>query len=210
MPFNVHFPYPLYLVISEKDCHPRPWLWVAEQAILGGVDIIQLREKNCSQREFLRKAIELKKITDKMGIPLVINDAVDIASEIGAWGVHVGQTDTRPITILEKYGHKFQIGWSLENLKQLQSEQIGAVQHLGVSPIYNTATKTDTKKPWGIEGLIDLREKTEKPLVAIGRMNLDTAEIAFRAGANSVAVVSAICQSEDPKAISEHLKQKLT
>jgi len=87
MRINPLFPYPLYLVISERDCYPQNWLNVAEEAIIGGVDLIQLREKADDPATFLDKAIRLKKLTDHYGIPLVINDAVAIAAQIEAWGV---------------------------------------------------------------------------------------------------------------------------
>ncbi|MFU1855909.1 thiamine phosphate synthase [Sphingobacterium sp. NGMCC 1.201703] len=210
MAINPLFPYPLYLVISERDCYPNPWLHVAEEAIIGGVDIIQLREKNETPTGFLEKAKKLKKLTDRYGIPLIINDAVDIAIEIEAWGVHVGQNDRQPLAIREKYGHRLQIGWSLEVRIQLDSKQMAAVDHLGISPIFPTKTKTDTITTWGISGLAELRDLTEKPLIAIGGMNLDTSTSAWLAGADSIAVVSAICQSKNPRKHSAQLKELLT
>lgn len=187
----------------------RPWLWVAEQAILGGVDIIQLREKDASYRDFLAKAVALKKLCDRHGIPLVINDQVAVAMGVEAWGVHVGQTDTHPSNIRQLCGSKLKIGWSLENIWQLHDPAIHLVDHLGVSPIFATPTKTDTVTEWGIEGLRDLRKKTEKSLIAIGQMNLQTAGRAWHAGAASIAVVSAICQASDPRRASEQIKEQL-
>ncbi|MDF2850242.1 MULTISPECIES: thiamine phosphate synthase [Sphingobacterium] len=209
MRINPLFPYPLYLVISERDCYPQHWLNVAEEAIIGGVDLIQLREKADDPATFLDKAMRLKKLTDRYGIPLVINDAVAIAAKIEAWGVHVGQNDLQPLPIREKYGDKLNIGWSIEDMQQLESPQMYAVDHLGVSPIFSTRTKMDTITEWGIAGLKQLRSRTEKPLIAIGRMNLQTAEETWNAGADSIAVVSAICQSQDPRAASAQLKELL-
>lgn len=210
MAINPLFPYPLYLVISEQDCYPQSWLHVTEEAIIGGVDVIQLREKNETPTGFLEKAKKLKQITDRYGIPLIINDAVDIAIEIEAWGVHVGQNDRQPLEIREKYGQRLQIGWSLEDRTQLNSKQMAAVDHLGVSPIFPTKTKTDTITTWGINGLGELRNLTEKPLIAIGGMNLDNSASAWLSGANSIAVVSAICQSKNPRERSFQLKELLT
>ncbi|WP_037501528.1 thiamine phosphate synthase, partial [Sphingobacterium deserti] len=170
MPINSSFPYPLYLVISERDCAGRPLLWVAEEAIRGGVDIIQLREKEMSTSSFLKQARALKTLTDKFNIPLVINDAVDIAVAVEAWGIHVGQQDSAPLEIAEKFGDRLRIGWSLEDINQLESPQMKAVDHLGLSPIYATATKKDTITEWGIEGIRNIRQNTDKPLIAIGRM----------------------------------------
>ncbi len=206
MPIHPDFPYPLYLVISEKDCVEMNWLKVAEEAIIGGVDIIQLREKDLSQAEYLDKAKALKKITDQYQIPLIINDAPEIAVEIQAWGVHVGLTDTQPLAIADKFGDQLKIGWSLEYKDQLESPQMNATHHLGLSPIFKTATKTNTVTTWGFEGIKEIKGLTDKPLIAIGGMNQSNARQAFEAGADSVAVVSAICSSTDPRKAAEDLK----
>lgn len=209
MPIHDAFPYPLYLVISERDCSKKHWLTVAEEAILGGVDIIQLREKDCSRYELLNKAKELKKLTDHYQIPLIINDAVDIAIEIQAWGVHVGRSDMQPSEIMSTYGNRLSIGWSIELMAQMMSEELRYVQHLGISPIFNTATKKDTISTWGITGLRELRNLSPKPFIAIGGMHAENAKKAFDAGANSIAVVSAICASSDPRKASHELKELL-
>lgn len=206
MPIHPDFPYPLYLVISEKDCVNMDWLQVAEEAIIGGVDIIQLREKDISHSEYLDKAKALKRITDQYQVPLIINDAPDIAVEIQAWGVHVGLSDTQPLAIVEKYGDQLKIGWSLEYKNQLESPQMNATHHLGLSPIFKTATKTNTVTTWGFEGIKEIKGLTDKPLIAIGGMNPSNARQAFEAGADSVAVVSAICSSTDPRKAAEDLK----
>ncbi|KAF5273157.1 hypothetical protein FQR65_LT17231 [Abscondita terminalis] len=88
-----------YLVISEADCQGKDILYVAEQAILGGVDIIQLREKHTSTPAFIEKALRLKEITEKHQIPLIINDNLKVAIEVNAFGIHVGNSDTSPTVI---------------------------------------------------------------------------------------------------------------
>lgn len=209
MPIHPNFPFPLYLVISEEACIHQPWLQVAEEAIYGGVDIIQLREKDMSYDQFLDHAKQLKALCDKHAVPLIINDQVEIAKEVAAWGIHVGQSDTSPIEIREKLGDSIQIGWSLEVLDQLDDSQIQAVNHLGVSPIYQTKTKTNTITEWGLDGLQQIRQLTNLPLIAIGNMNMDTAAATYNAGADSIAVVSAICSSPNPRAAAESLKALL-
>ncbi|WP_164112417.1 MULTISPECIES: thiamine phosphate synthase [Sphingobacterium] len=209
MPEEINFPYPLYLVVSEQDCTKLPWLQVAEEAILGGVDIIQLREKNTDYQEFVKKAKALKEITDRYQIPLVINDAVDVAAAVGAWGIHVGQQDTPPSEIVAQYGTRFHIGWSIECLLQLDSPEIKYVQHLGVSPVFRTDTKKNTITEWGISGIKRIRALTTLPLVAIGHINESNIAEAQRAGASSMAVVSAICHSDNPKETALTLKRKI-
>lgn len=201
------FPYPLYLVISEKDCMHFPWLEVAEQALRGGVDIIQLREKMCSFENYLFRAKQLKRLTDAYGARLVINDSVDVAISVAAWGVHVGRTDVLPSEIVTLENAPKHIGWSLETMEQLESEELNCVHHLGVSPVFTTPTKTDTITEWGIAGLQELKRRTHKPLVAIGGINETNAKAVLEAGADSIAVVSAICGSEDPYEAARHLKR---
>lgn len=209
MPEIANFPYLLYLVISEKDCLYRPWLEVAEEAILGGVDLIQLREKQLAYEDFLERAQALKAITDRYQIPLVINDAVDVAAAVNAWGVHVGQQDTAPSEIVARHGARFHIGWSIEQLDQLNSPQIAYVQHLGVSPVFRTDTKTDTITEWGLQGLQQLKCLTNLPLVAIGHINASNIGDVYHAGASSLAVVSAICHSPNPREAAIQLKQNI-
>lgn len=209
MPVPNSFPYPLYLVLSEQDCLHHPWLKVAEEAILGGVDIIQLREKKDSKPQILQKARALKEITDHYQIPLIINDTVEIAASINAWGIHVGQSDTPPSQIRAQYGDRFQIGWSIETIEQLQSSELVHVQHLGVSPIFRTPTKIDTITEWGPQGIKQLKKLTRLPLIAIGNMNLSNIHEVQLAGASSIAVVSAICHSENPRMAAQALKTKM-
>ncbi len=205
--FNPDFPYPLYLVISERDCVYFPWLEVAEQALKGGVNIIQLREKNCSFEAYLSRAKQLKELTDSCNALLVINDSVEVAIASGAWGIHVGRTDRRPSEIVKMPGAPAHIGWSLEVPEQLESEELAFVHHLGVSPVFSTPTKTDTLAEWGTDGLRKLKKCTTKPLIAIGGINEMNAKEVLEAGADSIAVVSAICGSRDPYQAARQLKQ---
>ncbi|SEL01847.1 thiamine phosphate synthase [Parapedobacter koreensis] len=200
------FPYHLYLVISEADCRGRDPLWVAEEAILGGVDIIQLREKHVATDVFLDKAAQLKQVTDRHRVPLIINDSLTVAMAVGAFGIHVGQQDTPPSEVRRVWPDCQLLGYSIEQQEQLQSRETAAADCLGVSPIFSTATKTDTVTEWGIAGIRQLRGLTDKPLIAIGRMNAGNAREAIRAGADCIAVVSAICAADSPRKAANELK----
>lgn len=209
---NLHprFPYQLYLVISEKDCLGRNFLNVAKEAILGGVDIIQLREKNTGTKEFLQKALQLKEITEKYDIPLIINDHPEVAEKADAFGIHVGNNDTAPTSLRDRLFFKNKIiGYSIEYLEQLENEQTALSDYLGISPIFGTKTKEDTVTEWGIDGLAHIRSLTDKPLIAIGNINIKNAEIIMKAGTNSLAVVSAICASEKPQKAAFELKNEI-
>lgn len=209
---NLHpkFPYQLYLVISEKDCLGKDFLKVAEDAILGGVDIIQLREKNTGTKEFLTKALQLKEVTEKYSIPLIINDHPEVAEKTDAFGIHVGNSDTPPMTLRgQSFFKEKMIGYSIEYLEQLENKQTSISDYLGVSPIFSTKTKEDTVTEWGLDGLSLIRTLTDKPLVAIGNINLNNAQMIIKAGANSLAVVSAICAAEHPEQAAYELKNEI-
>ncbi|BAP30228.1 thiamine-phosphate pyrophosphorylase [Chryseobacterium sp. StRB126] len=139
------FPYSLYLVISEEDCMGKNFLEVAEQAILGGVDMIQLREKKDSPEVFLQKALQLIEITNKYGIPLIINDNITVTEKVNSAGIHVGNSDAAPLNLRQRpLIRNKMIGYSIEHLAQLDNEQSAVADYLGISPVFRTKTKTDT------------------------------------------------------------------
>jgi thiamine-phosphate pyrophosphorylase len=210
MKVNSSFPYLLYLVISEKDCRGKDFLKVAEQSIAGGVDVIQLREKNDSTAAFLYKALKLKEVTDKYNIPLIINDHAEVAREAGCKGIHVGNHDTAPhILKNQPYFNDKMIGYSIEYLSQLENENTAVSDYLGISPVFSTDTKRDTVTEWGLDGLSKIRSLTHKPLVAIGNINSSNAAAIIRAGADTLAVVSAVCGAENPEKAAYELKNEI-
>tara|TARA_R110002167_G_scaffold366379_1_gene595601 strand:- start:30 stop:677 length:648 start_codon:yes stop_codon:yes gene_type:complete len=203
------FPYKLYLVISQADCKGQNFLNVAEQAILGGVDAIQLREKNDVMDVFLRKASQLKEITDKYQIPLIINDNLEVAKKIDATGIHVGTKDVAPAEIRDQWRKTKYVGYSIEYLEQFENEQVAISDYLGISPVFKTPTKTDTVTEWGLDGIRTMRRLTDKPLVAIGNIHLSNVKSVMNAGADCIAVVSAICSAPDPRNAAYELKNEI-
>ncbi len=201
------FPYKLYLVISKESCIHHDWLTVAEQAIQGGVDIIQLREKTLDQKSFIERAIELKNITDRYSVPLIINDHLTVAMKVNAFGIHVGNSDLPPSVVKDIWKECSHIGYSFEYIEQLQNSEISYADAIGISPVFKTETKTDTVTEWGLEGIQSIRNKTDLPLIAIGNINHTNAAEVLNAGADCIAVVSAICAAEDPKQSAMSLKQ---
>jgi len=204
------FPYKLYLVISEKDCKGKNFLTVAEQAIKGGVDVIQLREKNIPDDLFLIKAKKLKTVTDKYNIPLIINDNLPVAMQVHAAGIHVGNNDISPVEIRRLWNRENTIvGYSIEYMEQLYNSNTAVSDYLALSPIFSTPTKEDTTTEWGMEGIIKVRMITSKPLVVIGRMDAHNAASVIDAGADCIAVVSAICSADNPKEAAMELINKI-
>lgn len=203
------FPYKLYLVISQADCKYQNFLTVAEQAILGGVDIIQLREKNDKTDTFVRKALRLKTITDKYNIPLIINDHPEVAKRVDTAGIHVGTKDIAPIKIRKQWYKDKYLGYSIEHIDQLSNEQTIVADYLGISPVFKTPTKTDTITEWGLEGIKTIKKLTNKPLVAIGNLDLYNVKSVLDAGADCIAIVSAICGATDPHQAAYELKNEI-
>ncbi|MDW7693177.1 thiamine phosphate synthase [Flammeovirgaceae bacterium SG7u.111] len=203
------FPYRLYLVVSESDCLGKDFLEVTEEAIKGGVDIVQLREKNISSPAFLTKALRLKEITDRYGVPLIINDDLAVAMQVQASGIHVGNNDLAPTHIRTEWKKCGLLGYSIEYLPQLSNRETEVSDYLGISPVFSTPTKQDTVTEWGLEGVEKIRSLTSKPLVAIGRMSISNAYEVVKAGADCIAVVSAICQAKDPAKAAFELKNQI-
>lgn len=195
----------LYLVTDRRLAGNLSLTELVEKALAGGVTVVQLREKECPSREFYELAIKVKKIIPPE-IPLIINDRMDIALAAQADGLHLGQTDL-PVEIARKYlGSEAIIGLSVENKEQLLAALDLPVDYLAISPLFSTPTKTFTIPAWGLEGLAAARKLTNLPLVAIGGINESNAAEVIRAGADGIAVVSAICAASDPQEAARRLR----
>lgn len=195
----------VYLVTDQTLCLGRPLTSVVADAVRAGIACVQLREKMASTRKFLNQALALKPILASAGIPLIINDRVDIALAAGADGVHLGQSDMPYDAARRLLGPDAIIGLSVETWADVAAAQNLDVAYLGVSPVFATPTKTDTQSPWGLDGLARIREYSRHSLVAIGGLNATNAKDIIQAGADAVAVVSAICSAEDPFTAARNL-----
>lgn len=187
----------IYLVTDQKACLGKPLDSIVLDAVKAGVSCVQLREKNTGTRLFLKKALALNAILKPAGIPLIINDRVDIALAAKADGVHLGQSDMPYEHARNILGSKAVIGLSVETWEDVEKAQDLDVDYLGISPVFSTPTKTDAKIPWGLEGLEKIRDYSCHPLVAIGGLDASNAEAVITAGATAIAVVSAICSAND-------------
>lgn len=202
----------LYLVTDQASCGQRSLTDVVMAAVRGGVTCVQLREKLLSTRDFCAKAIALQALLAPLGIPLVINDRVDIALACHAQGVHLGQSDLSVQQARRLVPPWVFVGWSVETMDHVAQATHPAMQgvdYLGVSPVFATPTKTDTSAPWGLEGLRRARAATDLPLVAIGGIHAANAAQVLAAGADGLAVVSAICAASDPAAAARPLRAVL-
>ena len=198
--------YSLYLVTDRSLSKGRSTAEIVAAAVAGGVSCIQLREKSCGTRKFLNEALALQPLLKSRNIPLIINDRLDIALAIEADGVHLGQSDM-PLGRARKIaGDSLIIGISAESVDDaLRAEQEGA-DYIGISPVFSTPTKTDIAPPLGLEGVRQIRALVDIPLVGIGGINSDNAESVLAAGADGIAVVSAIVSAADPAGAAKKLK----
>lgn len=202
----------LYLVTDRELCLGRPLPEVVAQAVAGGVNVVQLREKSASTREFVELGRALLALLAPLGVPLVINDRLDVALAVGAQGAHLGQSDMPVAEARAILGPKALLGLSLETMAQLREAEAlppGSVDYYGLSPIFQTPTKADAGPGWGLAGLGQARAEVDagsrRPIVAIGGIRPGNAAGVLRCGANALAVVSAICSAPDPQAASREL-----
>lgn len=196
----------LYLVTDQGSLRGRTLTDVVLAAVQGGVTCVQLREKHLDSRDFYAQAVALMDLLRPWNVPLVINDRLDIALACGAQGVHLGQSDLPVHAARALLPESVFIGWSVETPEHVEQSAQLPVDYLGVSPVFATPTKTDTAAPWGLEGLRSLRTQTELPLVAIGGIHMHNAAEVLDAGADSLAVVSAICSADDPCASARQFR----
>lgn len=195
----------LYLVTDRGIAGSRDIADIVAEAVRGGVTMVQLREKNIGTRDFVNLAIRLRSVLAPCGVPLIINDRIDVALASDADGVHIGQSDM-PFAIARRLlGPEKIIGLSVENFAQIEAANALDVDYIGVSPVFATLTKTDTAAPFGIEGLRRAVELSVHPAVGIGGMNAATAAEVMSAGADGIAVVSAIVGAASPRKAAENL-----
>ena len=199
----------LYLVTDRELCLGRPVERIVEAAVRGGVSCVQLREKSLPTFAFVEAARSLKTILAPLGVPLIINDRVDVALAAGADGVHLGQGDMSYADARALLGPGAIIGLSVESTEQALEAGAWDVDYLGVSPVFVTPTKPDLRTAWGLEGIRRLKKESGHVLIAIGGIHPDNAAQVLEAGADGLAVVSAICSASDPEAASRRLRQTI-
>lgn len=203
------FKYKLYLVTDQRSCLHHDFFKVAEMAVKGGVDLVQIREKDLGQAAFLNKTLRLKELLDRYNVPLIVNDSLAIAQQVQAAGIHVGNSDLSPTAIKELWPQAGIIGYSLEELAQLERSHAKIASYVALSPVFSTATKTDTITEWGFKGITQVRALCTKPLVAIGHIDHQNARAVINAGADCLAVVSAICAAADPQRAAAEIRNEI-
>ena len=193
----------LYLVTDKSD-DVEKFLRTIEEAIHGGVSVVQIREKTADTLDFYNLALKVKQITTKYNVPLIINDRVDVALAIDADGVHVGQSDM-PCEVTRKLvGPDKIVGVSAATIEEAKKAEKDGADYIGTGAVFPTATKDDAPKITK-KDLKEIVESINIPVVAIGGITIDNAHELTDTGIKGLSVVSAIMSSDNPKKSSEKL-----
>ena len=195
----------LYLITDPLLCGVRGVSETVRGAVRGGVTMVQLRDPLAKTRPLVEEARHLAAILKPAGVPFIVNDRVDVALAADADGVHVGQSDMAPADVRRLIGRGRLLGLSITSEADLDLSDLSEVDYLGVGPVYATATKLDAAPPMAIGGLQAIAARTRLPIVAIGGLHAGNAADAVAAGADGVAVVSAICTAPDPAVAAAEL-----
>ena len=199
----------VYLVIGTADLNSGADLEaVAAAAAHGGATLVQLREKGVNLRRLVELARALKTVLRPHGVPLIINDRAEAVLAADADGLHVGQDDMPVLSARMAIGRRRILGASAGDMIEAKAIDIDAVDYLGVGPVYASVSKPDAGDPIGPEGIWSLRMglRAPVPIVGIGGITVETAAACVKAGADGVAVVSAVCSAKDPGAATRQIR----
>ncbi|WLR60514.1 thiamine phosphate synthase [Guptibacillus hwajinpoensis] len=187
-------------VITGEEFHPdRDLVEVMEQAIQGGADIIQLRDKTNSKKVVLEKALRLKELTQKYEVPFIVNDHIDIALAVDADGIHLGQDDL-PLEVARKIvGTKKIIGISTHRIEEAREAEQRGADYIGAGTVFPTNSKSDVVDPVTTDYLKEVAAEISIPFVAIGGIKLHNVTDVLHSGASRVCVISEVVGSADIK-----------
>ncbi len=196
----------LYLVTDESEkCH-HSLLDTVKLAVAGGVTIVQYRTEKTDEESLAQEAIPLRDFLKEKGVPLIINNNIDLALRLNADGLHIGQSDIPVLEARERLGPDKILGLSVSNKEQVLAASPDLVDYLGMGPIFPTISKRNAPPEIGVELFAELAALTPLPVVAIGGLDVERTKAVRATGqAAGVAIVSAICAAEDPTAAAQSL-----
>ena len=198
--------YSVYLVTDRRNKTDEEFLNIIDEAIKGGTTVVQLREKTASTKEFYDLALRVKEITSRYGVPLLINDRIDIALAIDSEGVHIGQDDMPADIAREIIGEDKILGVSASTVEEAKKAENDSADYIGSGAVFPTATKDDADSV-SKEELKEIVDSIDIPVVAIGGITVENASSLKDSGIAGFSVVSAIMSAEDPKEASKKLKE---
>lgn len=196
--------YTLYLCTDRSIMTTDTIEESVELAIKGGATVVQLREKECTSREFYELAMSVKEVTDAYEVPLIINDRIDIALAVGADGVHLGQKDMPVQVARNLLGPDKIVGATANTVELARAAWKTGADYLGVGDIFGTTTKSDTKHIT-LDDLKEIRQSVQIPVVAIGGINADNIGLLKETGVDGAAVISSVVGKKDITAAAETL-----
>lgn len=198
----------VYFIMGTANTTRQP-LDVVKEAIQGGITMFQFREKGekaLQSDEKKQLARQIQALCQKANVPFIVNDDVQLAIDLDADGVHVGQEDTNAKDVRERIGNKI-LGVSTHNLDEVKQAMKDGADYVGMGPVYPTETKKDTRSVQGVSLITEVRRHgLQIPIVGIGGITYDNAAPVIQAGADGISIISAISQSADPKKAAEELK----
>ncbi|MHB8628915.1 MAG: thiamine phosphate synthase [Aggregatilineales bacterium] len=199
----------VYVIADRRAIHGPSLVEVVRAAIVGGATVVQLREKQAATQDMVRLGQALHEMTRVAGIPLIVNDRVDVALAVDAEGVHVGPDDMPALLARHLIGPHRLLGVSAGTVAEArQAEQDGA-DYIGVGDVYGTPSKPDAGSPIGLNGLAEIARSVKIPAVGVGGITPDNALAVIQAGAKGVAVISAVMGAPDPRAAASRLRAAL-
>jgi thiamine-phosphate pyrophosphorylase len=199
----------LYLVLDPDLCAGIGMIETARLAVVGGATIVQLRDKHGGTARMVETGLALRDVLRGTGALLVINDDVEAALAIGADGLHIGQDDMGSAAARAKIGPNMILGLSVETEALAAAIDPAIVDYAGIGPVFATPTKSDHKQPIGFDGLANLVKVAPVPTVAIGGLKSEHVASVFAAGADGLAVVSAVCGTPDPMAATLRIAEEI-
>ncbi|MBR0605183.1 thiamine phosphate synthase [Bacillus safensis] len=198
----------VYFIMGTANTTRQP-LNVVKEAIQGGITMFQFREKGekaLQGEEKKQLARQIQALCQEANVPFIVNDDVQLAIDLDADGVHVGQEDTNAKDVRERIGNKI-LGVSTHNLDEVKQAMMDGADYVGMGPVYPTETKKDTRSVQGVSLITEVRRHgLQIPIVGIGGITYDNAAPVIQAGADGISIISAISQSADPKKAAEELK----
>lgn len=207
----IPFDLSVYLVTDARLCAARGLIATVLAAVRGGATLVQLRDKDASDAELVDLGRALQAALAGSRARLIINDRIAVAEAIGADGLHLGQSDTDPEYARARLGSRAIIGLSVQTAAHARAAASAPIDYLGIGPVFATATKSDRAAPLGFAGLRAICAAAPAlPKVAIGGLNASHARAVIAAGAQGLALVSAICAAENPEAATRAVCEQVT
>ncbi|MCX6090931.1 MAG: thiamine phosphate synthase [Candidatus Atribacteria bacterium] len=200
--------YSLYVITDRTIQGVLSTALMVEQAMEGGATVIQLRDKNATSRVFLEEALIIRELTRKTGVSFIVNDRIDIALACGADGVHLGEEDI-PLSFARRIASGLILGYSVDSVEKAQEAERRGASYLGVGTIFPTRTKMDAGNPIGTEMLRAIKRAVKIPVVAIGGISLSLVDEVIQAGADGVAVISAVVGAPSVVGAAREFREKI-